>query len=424
MSELPIIAVTGTKGKTTVVSLVAEVLQRYVDRVLHVDTSGSFINGIRQSSSEDSLRLWGIRTVTASPGRYIATLASPSKNDAAVAVLESSFSTTTYGVGYSRHKVGAFLNVFSDHVNPMGSIKTREELAEAKSFVFKHIEDNGYAVFNADDELVCGKLERIPSGTVQLLPCGIDFRYFDINKHLRTGGHALTIEDNKVILRSKSERRTLVDLSDRKWPYDGSSKALALNQMYAAAVLSAYFDMDLPESIERVLADARLDESTGRLISYSAENQSMVLCDFAHEVQSLKALAELARPKVKAGGRLRIVIRLSHERPDADIIETGSRVGELYDEVIVYDKIDGHWRRPRPPFKTIYPQEVGRVSKLLARGVEKSNPNVFRHIREDDAIRIAAKRSNPADVTVVIVNDDIARSLSFVKESFGIVSEP
>ena len=201
MNHPPILTVTGTKGKTTVVGLVSVVLQKLGRRVLHVDTSGHFIDGERRSNQADSLEKWGIRTVTAAPGRYLTDFEVEYDDaNSAVAVLEASFSSSTTGLGYEGHKVGAFLNVFEDHINPEGKIKTRLDLAQAKSFIFSAIQPGGYAVFNADDEMVCRMLDRLPKhANIHLIPCGKEFKYFDLEAHKSTGGAFITLAGNQVI---------------------------------------------------------------------------------------------------------------------------------------------------------------------------------------------------------------------------------
>jgi hypothetical protein len=68
--RVPRVSVTGTKGKTTTVSVIAEVLQKLNHNVLKVDTTGHFINGKRKSDLESSKALWGL-VPSVSPGRYL-----------------------------------------------------------------------------------------------------------------------------------------------------------------------------------------------------------------------------------------------------------------------------------------------------------------------------------------------------------------
>lgn len=417
---LPIISVTGTKGKTTVVSVLADVLQREGRNVLHVETSGHFVNSERRSESGDSLKIWGIRTVTAMPGKYLGEfLHHPALQDQPVAVLECSFSCSTRGLGYGAHKVGVFLNVFEDHLDPRGTIKTRRDLALAKSFIFSAIDDQGYAVFNADDELVCDMLSKIPAErNIRLVPCGLAFTYFDIQKHLSQGGVAVTVESGAIVLKSADETTVLCTLASLPWTFNGAFTPSIMNMLHVCGAVYAFMDGQLPVGYRSLFEGTRLNPSTGRLVVMKAANGATIIGDYAHEKQSLQAIAALGSTLVRDRGKLIGVVRLAHERSDSMLRETGHVIGEAFDKVVVYDKIDGYWRQPAKPYIKRYPQVVGRTSEIVANACKERNADVTRILREDEAITFAASQVKPSDVVIVILNDDITRSLEFIKQAF------
>lgn len=420
IKTVPIISVTGTKGKTTVVNVISTILRAAGQNTLHVDTSGHFVNGERRSVAADTLRIWGVRTVTALPGKYLGDfLHDPVLQDKPAAVLECSFSCATHGLGYGSHKVGVFLNVFEDHVDPRGAIKTREDLARAKSFVFSAIGDDGYAVFNADDELVCRMLERIPADNrVKLIPCGVSFQYFDLAKHLAKGGAAIALESGEIVLKAGNARTVMADVRQVPWTFDGAFAPSVINLLHVCGALYGFYDGKLPKEVRTYIEDTRLNPETGRLVLLKAENGATIIGDYAHEKVSLRALATLARTKVQHGGKLIGIVRLAHERTDAVLHETAHVIAESFDEVIVYDKIDGHWRSPGEPYIERYPQVVGRTSEIVAQAAATKNSHTTRIIREDEAVERAASIAGPDDVVVVILNDDVQRSLKFIQESF------
>jgi UDP-N-acetylmuramyl tripeptide synthase len=417
--SIPIIGVTGTKGKTTVVNVLSDVLQRLAHNVLHVDTSGHFVNGERRSVAADSLRIWNIRTVTAMPGKYLGEFLKPELQVNPAAVLECSFSCSTRGLGYGSHKVGVFLNVFEDHIDPRGPIKNRADLARAKSFIFSKIGEGGYAVFNADDEMVCGVLDQINADKgITLVPCGIEFTYFDLATHLANGGAAITVEDGSVVLKREQDTEIICRLSKVSWAFNGNFKPSVMNLLHACGALYGFFDGTLPVNFQELLESSRLNPETGRLVLLRAANGATIIADYAHEKVSLQSVSVLARTLIKDSGSLIGVVRLAHERSDEVLRETGYLIAESFDEVVVYDKIDGHWRKPRPPYMKRYPQVVGRTSQVLADAVSEKNSKVTRIIREDEAVEFAAQHAGPNDVVVIILNDDIKRSLGFIQNSF------
>lgn len=223
---IPKIAVTGTKGKTTTVAIIADVLRTLGNNVLKVDTTGHFVNGERRSTLEDSKKYWRL-VPSVCPGRYLWEFyANPELAENGVAVLECSLGcSAASGLGYRYHNVGVFLNVFEDHLGSSDRIQSKEDIAKAKSFVFSRLlHSDSWAVFNADDPLVCKTLDMVPKfNTVSLLPCGFTFEHFDIANHLQKGGKAMTITDDKMlVLRSKEGDEVIADLKLIPWTFKGT----------------------------------------------------------------------------------------------------------------------------------------------------------------------------------------------------------
>ncbi len=420
MSAVPIISVTGTKGKTTTVAVIADVLQKLGRDVLKVDTTGHFINGERRSTLEDSKRYWRL-VPSVAPGRYLwEFFAHPELVDNGVAVLECSLgSSSVRGMSYAYHDVGVFLNVFEDHIGSSSRINNKEDIAKAKSFIFSKIKRDGYAVFNADDELVTKTLEVIPEyhEPVNLIPCGLTFEHFDLERHLNAGGVALTVDtDRNIVLRTRESDTVLVDLKNIPWTFDGVFVPSVWNMISAVGALYAYYGGELPTGFRDAVESVRLDRYGGRLTLLRNEAGVTVLADYAHEKVSLGMVGELARTKVKENGKVIGVVRLAHDRSDDLMRETGRVIAPYYDSFVVYDKIDGHFRQAKDA--NIFPQIVGRTSEIFAGAIKEINPNVERILREDEAIARAAEIARPGDVVVVIVNDDIKRSIEFIQEKF------
>ena len=417
-----IISVTGTKGKTTTVAVIADVLRALGNQVLKVDTTGHFINGERRSTLEDSKAIWGL-VPSVCPGRYLYEFnLDPKKYEDAVAVLECSLgsSAPTMGLGYRYHTVGVFLNVFEDHLGSSERIKSKRDIAIAKEFVFSRIDQNqhGVAVFNADDELVVDRLSVLADKpSISLLPVGLEFSHFDAAAHLDAGGLVVTMNaQQQVVLRSKQHDIVLCDLKALPWTFDAAFLPAIWNIMSAAAAIVAQYDLTVPAGLRKALEAVRLDPYGGRLTVLRNSDNVTIIADYAHEKQSLAQIGQLA--KRTATGKTVGVVRLAHDRTDQLLQETGHVIAQSFDEVIVYDKIDGHWRKPQIK-KLRFPQIVGRTSEIVAQAAAERNPQVTRIIREDEALAHAAKIARPGDVVVHIVNDDIRQSVQFIKDSFN-----
>ncbi len=421
--DIPIIAITGTKGKTTTTYMVAEVLQALGHNVLRVDTTGHYLNGEQKSTLSESKRLWGL-VPTIAPGRYLWEFqARPEMRQNGVAVLESSLGCSTIsGMAYRVHKVGVFLNVFEDHLGSSERLKVQADIAEAKDFVFSRLERDGWAVFNADDPLVVSRLTVVPDHLqINLLACGLDFKHFDLDGHLQSGGEALSVVEGAVVLLSKSGSQVLVDLKRIPWTFDAKFKPSVWNILLAVASVYALHEGKWSPKISRAFEAVRLDQYGGRLTLLQAANGAVVLADYAHEKISLTEVAKLARGLTKQNGQVIGVLRLAVDRTDELIRETGQAIAGLYDTCIIFDKIDGYLRQPKQLRSKRFTERVGYVSQVFADAISETNPKVERILREDKAIQRAAELAGPNDVVVYIVNDDVKRSIDFAREAFQAV---
>lgn len=425
MSHTPsIITVTGTKGKTTVVSVVAEVLKNVNFNVVHVTTNGHYVNGVQKSTLDDSKNIWGLKTPTLLPGRYLCEFTDSNIPDARgdAAVLEATFACSRRGLGYYRHDVGVLLNVFDDHIDPEGQVKNRSELALAKSFVFSKVKEHGAVVFNADDENVCGVLGEVAYDSVQLLPCGFDFTHFDIREHLGRKGEAITVRDGKLVLLQGHDTIEVLNVADVEWTYGGDYEPSVWNLMHSfGALYGVLRDALTIEEIAGTLGATHMEQDNGRLVVLHSPSNVTIVADYAHEKQSLEALACLGRKFVASGRELIGVVRLSHERPDDVIQSNAEDMGELFDRLVVYDKIDGYWRHAEKTKIKRYEQTEGRISQLVYDAARRRNNQVERIVREDYAIARSAELAQPGDVVVVIVNDNARRSIKHIKQAFNIV---
>ncbi len=426
MNNIPIISVTGTKGKTTVVAIIDSVLRQFNLNVLKVDTTGHFLNGERKSSLDDSKKTWRL-VPSVCPGRYLWEFhANPQLQEKGVAVLECSLgSSANSGLGYRYHNIGVFLNVFEDHIGSSDRIQNKNDIVKAKSFVFSRLDPNdAMAVFNADDEYVCSALESLPkeirSDANILLPIGLDFSAFDIKNHLDNGGVAITVvEKTKIVVRSNKGDEVIADMANIPWAFEGKYPPSVWNLISAVGALYSYFHGELPDGFRKAFESVRLDHYGGRLTLLRAENGATILADYAHEKESLASIAQLGRLLIKSDkGQLVGVVRMAYDRTKQLKFETGAVIGQSFDRVVVYEKIDGYWRKPIKRKYARFQQEVGVTSEIVAAGVESVNKNVIRIMREDEALDYTAQHTQPDDVVVIIVNDDIEQSIGFIRQAF------
>lgn len=423
--NIPIISVTGTKGKTTTVAIIADVLQKLGSNVLKVDTTGHFVNGKRRSTLDDSKATWRL-VPSVCPGRYLWEFQSdPDLKKGGVAVLECSLGCSALsGLGYRYHDIGVFLNVFEDHLGSSDRINSREDIAKAKSFIFSRLSKHGKgAVFNADDKLVVQTLSELPNdvGQDKLVAVGLKFNEIDTVDFLKKGGTTISVNDAKeVVIKTVKKEVTVAELKNIPWTFDAEFEPSIWNILSAVAAVYLFCEKSLPDNFKEIIEGVRLDPYGGRLTLLKAKNGTTILADYAHEKVSLCLVGGLARKTLakKPGSKIIGVVRLAHDRTDKLMVDTGVIIAGHFDEFVVYEKIDGYWRKPSNKKSEKFPQIVGRTSEIFAKAIASANPNVTRILREDEAIEHASKIAGPDDIVVVIVNDDIKRSIGFIKDNF------
>jgi len=422
MPHIPKISVTGTKGKTTVVNVLAALLRQLDHDVLKVDTTGHYVNGEQRSSLEDSKTIWNL-VPSVCPGRYLYEFKTDSNLAASqqpVAVLESALGcSASSGLGYREHEVGVFLNVLEDHIGSSPRLQSKADIAVAKNFIFRRVRQAGYVVFNADDEFVVGELQSVPAEReVTLIPVGLTFANFDVERHLADGGVAVTLAGTEAVLKSRAGDVILFDLAAIPWSFDATFQPSIYNLLFAAAAAYGHFKGNLPAKFREAMEAVRLDKYGGRLTLLKAENGATILADYAHEKFSLGLVGDLARTLLKDDGKVIGIVRLAYDRSPDLIAETGQAIASHYDELFVYDKIDGHFVKGETKPGRRFQKVPGLVSQQLTDAIETINPRVTRIIREDEVIAAVARQAGPNDCIVFIVNDDIKQSLEYVKNSF------
>lgn len=138
--RIPVAAVTGTNGKSTVVKLLARMLGASGLRVGACTTDG-VVHAGEYINRRDEAGPGGAWRAAQCPGVQALVL-----ETARGGLLE-------YGPGFSRIDVGVVTSVLADHLGDRG-VETLEDLARVKEAVPRRVRRGGTVVLNADDPLV------------------------------------------------------------------------------------------------------------------------------------------------------------------------------------------------------------------------------------------------------------------------------
>jgi cyanophycin synthetase len=325
-SRIPIVAVTGTNGKTTVTRLIAHMYETARRVVGMTTTEGTYINRERI-----------IRGDCSGPQSARAVLLHPRVE---VAVLETARGgILREGLAFDWCSVGVVTNVSADHLGLKG-INTVEELAHVKQVVVENVHRDGAAVLNAEDRLTA-QMAAVCSGRVVYF--ALNPEHHVMRSHLADGGWGVFVEGGQIVLAQDGHRVELLPLEDIAFTYQGRVRFQVQNAL--AATAAAWAQGLNPALIARALTIFRSDSATvpGRF-NVSEMNGVEVVCDYGHNVAAMEALADAVRT---LGQRRSVVLLgLPGDRRDDDLRATVRAVLACADEFVFYDQTDRRGRAP------------------------------------------------------------------------------
>lgn len=381
-----IVAVTGTKGKTSVVRAVHFAMQSVcAEPVLRVDTNSVVLGSEKKFGLYDSWKNAGF-VPTVCPGRFLILLHGQREQ---CAILEAAVGSARVGLGYRSHTVGVFTNVYDDHVGVKEYLGTREDLADAKaSFIFAKIRHGGTAVYNADEPLITERLNSIPEDRkVQRVACTL------ANEPVSNEDVSLHATKDSIVLYVHDKKKKTLLFRDYPWVLDGKHTPTVYNFMFVVGALwGLYGDSDLLDEALETLKRYVVDPDGGRMVSYMTADGVRVIVDFAHEKVSMRHVAEYAR-SLSGEGRVLGVLRLDNSRPDVHVKETGAYLAQYYDNCFVYDKEVSNGSA-----------SSGRVAELFAESISAAGTPAGLYTTDTEALRAAKELAGYGDTVVYIIS--------------------
>ena len=382
-SRVPVIAVTGTNGKTTTTRLIAHIVKNSGKNVGFTTTDGIYIG--------NSLIQPGDNT---GPVSAQLVLKDPTVE---IAVLETARGgIIRAGLGYDRCDIGVVMNVTVDHLG-LKDIETVADMARVKAVVPRAVGKNGYAVLNADDELVYAMGEDTP-GRVALFSMEEDNAH--IVAHTNDGGIACVFENGYVTLLKGKWKVRVEKVINIPLTYGG--RAAFMIQNVLAATLAAYLQNFSIEDIRAGLTTfvPSVAQTPGRL-NLIEMGDFTVLIDFAHNPAGMEALQRFVSKfpnKIKTG-----VIGGTGDRRDDDLLLYGRIAAQMFTHVIVREDDDLRGRTP------------GDATRLVNEGIRSVKPDLpikeFTDARE--AIHHALQHARKGELLVILA-DNVSRSIELV----------
>lgn len=387
-TTIPIIAVTGTNGKTTTVRLIAHLFRNTGRLVGFTTTDGVYVQN-RMVMEGDMTGPFAANIILSNPTIEVAVL-----ETARGGILRA-------GLGFDECDVGVILNVSADHLGMRG-IHTLEQLADVKSVIASVVKRDGHAVLNADDALVYAMRDRT-SADVVLFSTREAGENDVLEDHVARGGIAACVDQGQFVIRRGRLRIPIATV--REVPLMIGGHARFQQQNILAAIASAYVQRMRYDDIRAGLLSFFPSPSLtpGRLNVIRLPNGARVLVDYAHNAAAIEGLIEfIAEMPV----RRRIgVVTVPGDRRDEDLIDAG-RLSARFDEVIIKEDADLRGREP------------GEITALIRRGLREAgmpDERVMAIPDEADAVLHALAALGEDDLVVVLA-DKVQKTLALVRE--------
>lgn len=375
-SRIPLIAITGTNGKTTTARMVAHILKKAGYYVGLTTTDGIYMDGDRILEGDMS-GPWSARLVLSDPRVEVAVL-----ETARGGILRE-------GLGFDRCDIGAVLNVQADHLGLQG-VENLEDMAYIKRLVVEVVREKGWAVLNADHALTRSMAQHSPGQICWFSMEGLD-------TETRSGRWVTASELNGaswICLREEERELTLLKASDIPATFDGAARCNTANALAAASICWG-FGLT-PSEISRGLRcfSSDVHSTPGRLNWFEVGSFSVII-DYAHNAAGLEALGDfLSRLSVR--GRRLGVVGAPGDRRNEDLYEFGRLAGEIFDLLIIREDRDLRGRRPL------------ETASILDKAASRTKGNRDRiHIiaSEEEAVQAALNRAGPGDLVVCLAED-------------------
>lgn len=383
-SRIPIIAITGTNGKTTTTRITAHIYRQTGKVVGYTSTDGVYIG--------DYLAEKGDNTGPYSAGMI---LKDPTVE---VAVLESARGgILRSGLAFDSCDIGIVLNVAADHLG-LGDINTIEQMAKVKSVVAETVRPGGYAILNADDPLVVDMAQRVR--------CKV--AYFSMNpenpiitEHIRRNGLAAIYEDGYLSILEGDWKLRIEDAVKCPVTMGGMAPFMIANAL--AACLAAFCQGVDIETIRQGIRTftTSAEQTPGRMNLFNM-GEYHVLLDYAHNPHGYEAVSSFVRnwQGAKIG-----IIGGPGDRRNEDLRLLGKIAAGVFDRIIIKEDDDKRGR------------EAGEAASLIAKGIfaENSQINYEIILSETEALEKGLNDAKPGNL-VVIFPESVTKTISQIKQ--------
>jgi cyanophycin synthetase len=382
--RIPIIAVTGTNGKTTTTRLIAHIVKNNGFRVGFTTSDGIYVQNSMLTKGD-----------TTGPVSAEFILKDPTVE---FAVLETARGgILRSGLGFGKCDVAVVTNIQEDHMG-LSDINTLKEMANVKGVVARAVKRDGYVVLNADNEHTVSIAKTVD--------CKIAYFSMDehnpvIVEHCKTGGIAAIYENGFITIKKGDWKFRVEKASHVPLTFGGKVTFMIYNVLAATLATYAYgFTIeDIKLNLNTFIPSAV--QTPGRMNIFDFKEYK-VLIDFAHNADGFRGIKEFLSTidsPYKIG-----IITGTGDRRDDDIRDMGRISAQMFDHIIIRQD------------KFLRGRLAEDIVKLLVEGIMEVNPKQsYEYIpKEVEALRHALDMAKPGTF-ITALSDVIDNAIDVVQ---------
>ncbi len=382
--RIPIIAVTGTNGKTTTTRLIAHIVKNNGYRVGFTTSDGIYVQNSMLTKGD-----------TTGPVSAEFILKDPTVD---FAVLETARGgILRAGLGFGRCDVAVVTNIQEDHMGLM-DINTLKDMANVKGVVAKSVKRDGYVVLNADNEYCAGISKTVD--------CNVAYFSLDennplIKEHCKKGGIAAIYENGFITIKKGDWKFRVAKVTTIPLTFGGRVTFMICNVLAATLATYVYgFTIeDIKLNLETFIPSST--QTPGRMNIFDFKEHK-VLIDFAHNPDGFRGIKEFLST-IDSPSKIGIITGTG-DRRDEDIREMGKISAEMFDHIIIRQD------------KFLRGREADDIVRLLVEGIKQADPNQsYEYIpKEVEALKHALDIAKPGTF-ITALSDVIDNAITVVQ---------
>ncbi len=384
-SRIPIIAVTGTNGKTTTTRLISHIVKNNGYRVGFTTSDGIYIQNTMLTKGD-----------TTGPISAEFVLKDPTVE---FAVLETARGgILRSGLGFNNCDIGVLTNIKEDHLG-LNDIHTLKDLAKVKRVVLDSVKKGGWSILNADDDYSMRLMNDLES---KVAIFSLDENNPHMKKFAKEGKITCVYEEGFVTIKKGEWKIRIAKAHNIPITMEAKAKFMIANVLAASLATYLYgFEIeDISNSLRTFIPSAAL--TPGRLNIFKFK-RFQVLIDYAHNPAGYEAIEDYLK-NVEASKKIGIISGVG-DRRDQDIQECGKIAGRMFDYIIIRNE------------KHLRGRAEEEINSLIIAGIQEAGREVSYEIipKEIEALKHAISMAEEGTY-ITALSDVVSNAIDLVQE--------